>query len=227
MKHLPPDQDPCLALPGVQVLGAFQRALHLALTNADIDGLCLHIVGAPESLSPLSDPDHLFQVAGVLAKCLVATWSKGGEIAIHVDMARLRAPLAHRYGLIGAGRFTTVSACCTVGEPSMHGISDVPEDQVGTSSIARAFGHVRAAGGHFLSENEGVGGISFTIYLPVPRHLAVMQGTGASARAGSGDSETILLIDNNSAIRHVARRTQGWDHRHILLLPKPFSPAHV
>jgi hypothetical protein len=103
MKHLPPEKDSCLALPAVQVLGAFQRTRHLAVASADTNGLRLQISGAPGCLSLLSNPNHL----------------------------------------------------------------------------------------------------------------------------RGGGSETILLVDDNSAIRSVAQRIQGLDHRYIPLLLKPFSPAHV
>ena len=72
--------------------------------------------------------------------------------------------------------------------------------------LAMVFGIVKAHGGHVKCESELGSGTTFKIYLPVGRGIDMAPGQYETFTQMASGTETILLVDDEDAIRELGRR---------------------
>jgi len=67
--------------------------------------------------------------------------------------------------------------------------------------LATVYGIVKQSGGHIFVDSDGTRGSRFTIYLPTTSESADDRAERASQMRGDGGSETVLVVEDDSAVR--------------------------
>ena len=79
--------------------------------------------------------------------------------------------------------------------------------------LATVYGIVKQANGVITVDSAPGSGTTFCVYLPVARDADMSAPLGAERRTGSGQGETILLVEDEDSVRKLARRvleSQGY-----------------
>ena len=72
--------------------------------------------------------------------------------------------------------------------------------------LSTVYGIVRQSGGHILVESEPGQGTSFRVYLPRVESPASVRSSAIAARVDVSGTETVLLVEDEDAVRELARR---------------------
>jgi len=138
----------------------------------------------------------------------------GGRVTITTENALLDAAAAERSNGIRPGSYVRLSVRDTgigMDVPTQARIFDpfftTKETGQGTGlGLSTVYGIVEQSGGHIAVESTPGQGATFTIYLP--RHIG--PGTGVAPpvdrRRLPGGTETLLLVEDEAAVRSSARR---------------------
>ena len=73
--------------------------------------------------------------------------------------------------------------------------------------LATVYGIVKQSGGHISVASRAGGGTKFTLLLPASAATIAMERPSFGAARSSGGTETILLVEDEDAVRQIARRT--------------------
>jgi PAS domain S-box-containing protein len=139
----------------------------------------------------------------------------GGTLSIHTSVVTVAEDEASRVLDLEAGRYVKV----TVGDTGM-GMSDEVKQKAfepffttkpksgGTGlGLATVYGIVKGAGGHIDISSEEGRGTSFQLLFPVSEEKATVEDTIDLRGPGPrGDGETILLVEDDAAVRAVTKR---------------------
>jgi two-component system, cell cycle sensor histidine kinase and response regulator CckA len=103
--------------------------------------------------------------------------------------------------------------------------------------LATVYGIVKQSGGHIFVDSETTRGSRFTIYLPGTSHSADEHAASASHPQGDSGSETVLVVEDDSAVRSLMAavlRRRGYrllvahDGAHALRICDEYlSPIHL
>jgi two-component system cell cycle sensor histidine kinase/response regulator CckA len=160
------------------------------------------------------DPSRMEQVVMNLVVNAGDAMPNGGALTIATRNKTVAAPLAHRYGLIKAGNYAVLSVTDTGTGMDERVLEHLFEPFFTTKApghgtglgLATVFGIVQASGGHVLVSSTPGRGTTFEMFLPrvdTEHETPTAQATFTALPRGT---ETILLVEDEDAVRAIARR---------------------
>jgi CheY-like chemotaxis protein len=174
----------------------------------DIDLVCAR---APESALIRADRGQIEQVILNLVANSRDAMPHGGSLRIAVARVAVDGSMARELGTAEPGTF-----CALIVEDTGRGMDSDMKDRIfepffttkergkGTGlGLSTAYGIVKQAGGSITVSSEPGKGATFTVYIPCLEQSAASRGAGAPG-PGRG-SETILLVEDETGVREVAR----------------------
>jgi PAS domain S-box-containing protein len=181
------------------------------LIGADI---VLEIRGEPGLWYVLADPGQIEQVLVNLVVNARDAMPHGGQITIVTENRELKADTPGRPNGVRPGSYVALQVSDTgVGiDPAIHARIFEPfyttkEPGKGTGlGLSTVYGIVQQSGGHVSVESVAGKGATFTILLP--RHLdgEPIPVSKVDRRRLPGGTETLLLVEDEAAVRSSARR---------------------
>ena len=160
------------------------------------------------------DPSRMEQVVMNLVVNAGDAMPNGGSLAIATRNETIRAPHAHRHGVIRTGNYVVLSVTDTGTGMDERVLEHLFEPFFTTKApgrgtglgLATVFGIVQASGGHVLVSSAPGQGTTFEMFLP---RVDAKQETLAAPVAFTDvprGTETILLVEDEDAVRVIARR---------------------
>ena len=208
-----------ITAPRVLDLNAVVDAIGRMLRRLIGEDVRLEFVPAPRLRPVLADLGQVEQVIMNLAVNARDAMPTGGRLRIETADATVGDANDHRYPGCPAGRYVRLSVADTG-----HGMTDEVKARIfepffttkgagrGTGlGLATVYGIVAQAGGHVVVDSEVGRGTTFTVLLP-----ATAAGGGAvapSAAPPARGTETVLLVEDEPAVRRIARlalESQGY-----------------
>jgi PAS domain S-box-containing protein len=187
---------------------------------SDLMKMLTRLIGEDVELITQLDPDagmvradagQLEQVLLNLAVNARDAMPSGGKIVIATTRAKLGADAARQIELERAGEYAVITVSDTGSGMSPEVRARVFEPFFSTKGargtglgLATAYGIVRQSGGHIAVASEPGHGTTFTIHLPTISGAAVPRLNSSAESAPSGGSETILLAEDDPAVRVAA-----------------------
>jgi PAS domain S-box-containing protein len=198
------------------------RVLHVSDVLGELAPMLRRLIGesidlrtvATEKGNVKTDPGQLQQVIMNLAINARDAMKNGGRLTIETADVVLDAAYVARRGVVEPGQYVMLAVTDTG-----HGMDAATADRVfepffttkpkgqGTGlGLSTAYGIVKQSGGYVWVYSEEGRGTTFKIYLPrTTEALESPQPPGPDPRAFGG-SETILLVEDEGALRALAAR---------------------
>jgi PAS domain S-box-containing protein len=209
-----------LAFSRQQVLEA--KVLNLNLTLAGMEKMLHRLLGADVELTLLTaaglwsvkaDPGQFEQIVMNLAVNARDAMPRGGQLTIETANVELDDQYAMTHAEIRAGAYVqvAVSDTGTGMEPATQKRIFEPffttkDKGKGTGlGLATVFGIVKQSGGHIEVYSEWGKGTTFKMYFPRVAAVADARPSEAVALEPDLGNETILLVEDDDALRVVAR----------------------
>jgi PAS domain S-box-containing protein len=206
--------------------GVQPRPLNLNEVIKGVEQLLIRTLGAhvvlttsmdPDLCAVLADPGQIEQVLVTLAVNAGDAMPAGGTLTLTTATTDIDATdPASRTGVV-PGRYACIKVSDTGAGMTREVIDRAFEPFFTTKSkgegtglgLASLYGIITQARGHVRVYSEPGIGTTFTILLPATAHDAVPARAPASASAsasGSGTGETVLVVEDEPAMREVTRR---------------------
>jgi PAS domain S-box-containing protein len=177
------------------------------------ENIAIDVRRAPELGSVLADPGQVEQVIVNLAVNSRDAMPGGGKLTIETGNVEVDEEYAERHVSVTPGRYVRLSVTDTG-----SGMSAATRDRIfepffttkekgkGTGlGLATAFGIVKQSGGNIWVYSEPGAGTTFKIYLPrVDASAAKIRRV--PAEAGATGTETVLVAEDEDAVRRAAVR---------------------
>ncbi len=196
-----------------QVLGNLEQMLR-RLLREDIQ---IRLTLDPELGTVAADPGQLEQIVINLAVNARNAMPSGGRLSIETTNVTFESPFALRSSEppLEAGSYVMMSM-------ADNGLGMSPEVQArvfepffttksvheGTGlGLSTVYGIVKQSGGHIVMYSEAGQGTIFKIYLPRADSSADLQPVAEAATAASRGGETVLVVEDDAALRTVACRS--------------------
>jgi two-component system, cell cycle sensor histidine kinase and response regulator CckA len=199
------------------------KVLSLNTVVESTEGMLRRLIGAdivlemrsePALWHVLADPGQLEQVLVNLVVNARDAMAQGGRIVVATENREHKADSPARGNGVRPGSYVALTVSDTgVGiDPANHARVFEPfyttkEPGKGTGlGLSTVYGIVEQSGGHVMVESASGRGATFTILLP--RHLGgePMGGSKVDRRRLPGGTETLLLVEDEAAVRNSARR---------------------
>jgi GAF domain-containing protein len=180
-----------------------------SLIGADIELVILPGMGLGRVMA---DPGQMEQVIMNLLVNARDAMTAGGTLRIETDNRDLQAEMAHGQGQIPLGLYVTLTVRdggCGVDAPTLARMFEPffttkgPGKGTGMG-LSTVFGIVHQSGGYIGVDSTVGRGTTVTIYLPrttAPAETAKAQASGAPLARGQA---TILLVEDEEGVRHLA-----------------------
>jgi two-component system cell cycle sensor histidine kinase/response regulator CckA len=199
------------------------RVLALNSTVAELDGMLRRLLAADimleSELDPalgyvMADPDQIEQVLVHLVVNARDAMPRGGRVRIATANVRLPAEGEQRPDGVRPGAYVALSVTDTgvgmdletqarVFEPFFT----TKEPGKGTGlGLSTVYGIVQQSGGHVTVRSAPGQGATFTVYLPRHDGPAAALPARTDRRTLPGGAETLLLVEDEAAVRSSARR---------------------
>jgi hypothetical protein len=174
----------------------------------------------------LADPGQLEQVLVNLAVNARDAMPDGGTLSIHTTNHTIDGASATRYPLLRPGPHVKLRVADTgagippeIAERVFEPFFTTKPKGEGTGlGLATVYGIITQAGGHAEITSAPGAGTAFTIFLPAtdqqPTTTQQPDPTTATARTGGG--ETVLVVEDEEALREVTRRILTRNGYHVL-----------
>jgi signal transduction histidine kinase/ActR/RegA family two-component response regulator len=200
------------------------RVLDTREVLTDLEGMLKRILGedtalrldvAPDVWSVKVDRGQLEQVIVNLTVNARDAMPQGGTVRVSALNDTLEHPVETRLGEVPAGQYVSISVTDTgvgmdakiqsqVFEPFF---TTKPMGQGTGLGLSTVHGIVAQSGGHVTVQSAPGQGTTFTVYLPrVLETPSSDRRSGPRTVAKHSGSETILLVEDESAVRSLARR---------------------
>ena len=199
------------------------KVLSLTRVVAELDGMLRRLAGADVVLETecdpglwyvLADPGQIEQVVINLAVNARDAMAEGGHLTIATANRVFLADATDRPEGVRPGAYVTLSVTDTgvgmdeeVQSRIFEPFFTTKEPGKGTGlGLSTVYGIVQQSGGHVVVRSSPGRGATFTLYLP--RHTS-SEGIAAprpDRRRLPGGSETLLLVEDEAAVRSSARR---------------------
>jgi two-component system cell cycle sensor histidine kinase/response regulator CckA len=172
----------------------------------------------PNGCCAVADPSQLEQVIMNLAVNASDAMPDGGTLTLTTDVIDVKRGFAHQHGDMVAGQYVvlTVSDTGTGIDPANIGKIFEPfftTKDVGKGTglgLATCYAVVSQFGGHIRVESVPLKGTVFKIYLPHEAPpLVEAPAPVASAEPTLNGTATILVVEDESSVRSIMRRTLG------------------
>jgi PAS domain S-box-containing protein len=199
--------------PEVLELNAVVAEVQTLLSRTIGEHVDLVVHAAPDLPSVLADRGQLEQVLVNLAVNGRDAMPDGGKLTIESSAVEVDEETGLLESGLGPGRYVTVSVSDTGSGMSDEVIAHAFEPFFTTKArgegsglgLATVYGIVTEAGGTVLLYSEGGLGTTVRVYLPATNHPEQEpQQVAPKARKGAG--ETILVVEDEQAMRDVALR---------------------
>jgi two-component system cell cycle sensor histidine kinase/response regulator CckA len=201
-------------VPHVVDLNAVARAAEQMLLGITGDAVALSLDLAETPIHVRADPAQLEQALILLVVNAREATPAGGRVTLRTGMGRLeRDPTGGEVPIVAGsyGRLTV--------EDSGRGIPRETHDRIfepfyttkeratGTGlGLSAVFGIVKQSGGYIFVRSLPSQGAAFTVYLPVVEEPVETRRTVRTERSASYEAATILLVEDEAALRGLMRR---------------------
>jgi two-component system cell cycle sensor histidine kinase/response regulator CckA len=199
------------------------RVINLNTVIADMEKMLRRLISENIGLTVAADPaldrvkvdpSRMEQVVMNLVVNAGDAMPNGGSLAIATRNATIEAPLAHRHGVIKPGPYVVVSVTDTGTGMDERVLEHVFEPFFTTKApgrgtglgLATVFGIVQASGGHVLVSSAPGRGTTFEMLLPRVDAEPETSAAHATFTDVPRGTETILLVEDEDAVRTIARR---------------------
>jgi PAS domain S-box-containing protein len=160
-----------------------------------------------------ADPAQIEMVIMNLAVNSRDAMPGGGQLTIKTDSEQLSYSLVGSHGEVPAGNYVVLTVSdngCGMDEKTLERIYEpfFTTKAVGTGSglgLATVYGIVKQSGGHIAVHSEPGVGTTFRIYLPAVEQAPEAEALVPAVEAAPG-SETVLLVEDQTAVRTMARK---------------------
>jgi nitrogen-specific signal transduction histidine kinase/FixJ family two-component response regulator len=184
----------------------------------------LHVVAAPTLGAVRADLGQIEQVLMNLAINARDAMPRGGSLTIRTEETKLPPDLARLESADATGAYAALSVADTgcgmspevrarIFEPFFTTKGPDKGTGLGLSTI---YGIVTQSGGYITVDSERGRGTTFTVYLPVAEHVSQAAPEAAPSRDSYAGTETILLVDDEAALRSLARKVLERYGYHVL-----------
>ncbi|HVE79292.1 MAG TPA: ATP-binding protein [Gemmatimonadaceae bacterium] len=197
------------------------RALDLGETVRDVEGMLRRLIGedvdivtalGPRLGTVMADAGQLEQVLMNLAVNARDAMPGGGRLVIETANVRLDGAYLERRPMVGAGEYVMLAVSDTgvgmdaqTAARAFEPFFTTKEVGRGTGlGLATVYGIVKQSGGYVWCYSEPGMGTTFKVYLPRVDTAAVRPA--AEPPAAGGGSETVLLVEDEPAVRRLAAR---------------------
>ncbi len=189
---------------------ARMEKLLLSLIGEDI---VLKMVPQGANVTIMADSVQIEQVLINLATNARDAMPGGGSLVIETAIERLDEEHALAYGLRGPGSYAVVAVADTGQGFDEQTKARIFEPFFTTKELGKGtglglsivHGIIRQHGGHIMVESAPAAGTKFTIYLPLV-HATSAEVRPATVESSPGGKETILLAEDDGAVRNLLRR---------------------
>jgi PAS domain S-box-containing protein len=207
------------------------RPLDLNAVLADINKLIRRLIGediilvtnlAPSLLPVTADPGMLQQVILNLAVNARDAMPQGGDLTITTSNEVVDAPAAALQPGLQPGRYALLTVadtgCGMDAETKAHIFEPfftTKEPGKGTGlGLATVYGIVTQSLGHIDVQSEPGRGTTFRVHWPQCDEPAAAPDAAAETEAALGGTETVLLVEDEDAVRKLAARAlEGYGYR--------------
>ncbi len=211
-------------------------ALDLNRTIEDLQKMLHRLLGedirietrlAPQLDAVMADPGHVEQVLMNLVINARDAMPRGGRVVIETAIRQLDEDEVARRGLTTPGAYVALSVSdtgCGMNESVLGKIFEPFFTTKGPSKgtglgLSTVYGIVKQSGGDIQVTSEVGVGSTFTIYLPSVGSEAVAGGRARAEAPSAGQGETILIAEDEDAIRTITARALDRAGSRVLSLP--------
>jgi PAS domain S-box-containing protein len=160
-----------------------------------------------------ADPNQIEQVIMNLAVNSRDAMPQGGTLTIQTANVTLDRPMATQHVGLEAGRYVMLAVgdngCGMSAEVQAHlfepFFTTKPQGKGTGLGLSTIYGIIKQSGGHIWVESEPGRGTIFRIYLPRIDEPAEVTAPAEPRTAAPQGSETILLVEDEEAVRHLLR----------------------
>ena len=195
-----------------EVIGGAENMLR-RLIGEDVE---LVTMLAPDLGHCIADPGQVEQVLMNLVINSRDAMPAGGVLVVQTSNVTVEQPIVHRHGVVALGRYVLLTVSDTgVGmseEMQRHVFEPFfTTKEVGKGTglgLSTVYGIVQQSGGYIMVHSEAGRGTRFDIYLPRLESERARRASGAhpSVAVPQPGSETILLVEDDTAIRGLLRQ---------------------
>jgi PAS domain S-box-containing protein len=198
------------------------RVVDLNVVVSDMDRMLRRLIGEdvnlevrlkPETGNVRADPGQIEQIIMNLAVNARDAMPQGGRLTIETAHADLDRPLESPAGRVEPGRYVVLSIHDTGTGMNAHVLSHLFEPYFTTKEEGKGTGLglptvaaiVRQAGGEIAVETAAGKGTRVAIYLPRIDEAVAEADAGARSSGESRGTETILVVEDETTVRELAR----------------------
>jgi two-component system, cell cycle sensor histidine kinase and response regulator CckA len=168
---------------------------------------------APDLGRIKADPNQVEQVIMNLAVNSRDAMPQGGTLTIETSNVLLDKAFASRYLGLQPGPYvvlTVIDTGCGMDQETQSHLFEpfftTKEQGKGTGlGLSTTYGIVKQSGGYIWAESQVGTGTTFRIYLPRIEEISEAPSAAAETRSAPLGSETILLVEDEEAVRHLLR----------------------
>jgi CheY-like chemotaxis protein len=162
----------------------------------------------------VADPNQIAQVLLNLAVNARDAMPTGGTLTIETENAIADEALARRYAGLPAGEYVRLDVRDTGVGMSEEVMAQAFEPFFTTKGLGKGtglglstvYGIVRQSDGFIYAESTPGAGATFTIFLPRAPAAATLELAAATTPEAPRPGQTVLLVEDDAAVRAVARR---------------------
>jgi len=177
----------------------------------------LAMVLGPTGCSAVADPTQLEQVIMNLVVNASDAMPGGGTLTLRTDLVDLKWGLAHQHGDVPAGRYVVLTVSDTGTGIEAGNLGKIFEPFFTTKDVGKGTGLglatcyavVSQLGGHIRVQSEPGKGTMFRIYLNYEAAPGLAAATQPSPQRALSGTATILVVEDEAAVRTVMKRTLG------------------
>ncbi len=200
--------------PTVLDLVALVRNTERMLQRIIGEDIGLAVIAATEPVMTKADAGQLEQVLLNLVVNARDAMPTGGSLTIKIDIELLDTSSLGQPAAVEPGQYAMIAVTDTgtgmdaeTKARMFEPFFTTKEPGKGTGlGLATAYGIVKQTGGYITVVTSPGSGSTFRVYLPATRDADEMRGPIAQPVDVSGGSESVLLVEDEPAVRQVARR---------------------